>query len=68
MDEKIKKLENDLKKSRKKEGGDGDDPMVWFYPTYKTRFDLVLLVSQQEEPSFPLVDVPDADVRKVSSS
>jgi actin-related protein 5 len=28
---------------------------------------LALLVSQQEEPSFPLVDVPDADVRKVSS-
>jgi hypothetical protein len=42
--------------------------MVWLYPTYKTRFDLVLLDLQQEEPSFPLVDVPDADVRKFFSS
>lgn len=68
MDEKIKKLENDLKRSRKKEGGEGDDAMVWLYPTYERRsFDLILLASQQEEPSFPLVDVPDADVRKVSS-
>ena len=71
MDEKIKKLENDLKRSRKKEGGEGDDAMVWLYPTYPTyerrSFDLILLASQQEEPSFPLVDVPDADVRKVSS-
>ncbi|KAF8816730.1 chromatin remodeling complex subunit [Phlegmacium glaucopus] len=43
LDEKIKKLENDLKRSRKKEGGDGDEAM-------------------QEDPSFPLVDVPDADL------
>jgi F0F1-type ATP synthase assembly protein I len=28
LDERIKKLENDLKKSRKREGGDGDEPMV----------------------------------------
>lgn len=28
LDEKIKKLESDLKKSRKKEAGDGDDAMV----------------------------------------
>ncbi|KAF8665122.1 hypothetical protein AX16_000589 [Volvariella volvacea WC 439] len=40
LEEAIKKLENDLKKARKKEATDGgDEPM--------------------EEPSFPLVDVPD---------
>ena len=44
LDEAIKKLENDLKKARKKETGDVDDGI-------------------QEEPSFPLLDVPDADVR-----
>ncbi len=44
LDEAIKKLENDLKKARKKEAGEVDDGM-------------------QEEPSFPLLDVPDADVR-----
>ena len=36
--------------------------------TNRDHFDLALLFSQQEEPSFPLVDVPDADVRKFSSS
>ncbi|KAG6897689.1 hypothetical protein C0993_007372 [Termitomyces sp. T159_Od127] len=41
FEEAIKKLENDLKKARKKEA-EGDDNM--------------------EEPSFPLVDVPDADL------
>ncbi|KNZ80015.1 Actin-like protein arp5 [Termitomyces sp. J132] len=41
FDETIKKLENDLKKARKKEA-EGEDNM--------------------EEPSFPLVDVPDADL------
>ncbi|KAG6874163.1 hypothetical protein C0995_005581 [Termitomyces sp. Mi166 len=40
LDETIKKLENDLKKARKKEA-EGEDT---------------------EEPSFPLVDVPDADL------
>ena len=35
---------------------------------FTKRGHLTLLASQQEEPSFPLVDVPDADVRKVSSS
>ncbi|KAJ3510443.1 hypothetical protein NLJ89_g4666 [Agrocybe chaxingu] len=42
LDETIKKLENDLKKTRKKDAGEADD--------------------QQEEPSFPLVDVPDAEL------
>ncbi|KAJ7223237.1 chromatin remodeling complex subunit [Mycena pura] len=41
LDETIKKLENDLKKARKKEAADGEDV---------------------EEPAFPLVDVPDADL------
>ncbi|KAG8682449.1 Nuclear actin-protein involved in chromatin remodeling [Ceratobasidium sp. 395] len=38
----IKKLENDLKKARKKEGEEMDD-------------------APQEEPTYPLLDVPDAD-------
>ncbi|KAL0945578.1 hypothetical protein HGRIS_014738 [Hohenbuehelia grisea] len=42
LDETIKKLENDLKRARKKEAADGED--------------------QVEEPSFPLVDIPDADL------
>ncbi|KAK7064825.1 hypothetical protein R3P38DRAFT_2826591 [Favolaschia claudopus] len=43
LNETIKKLENDLKKARKKEAtADGGEDM--------------------EEPSFPLVDVPDADL------
>ncbi|KDR68668.1 hypothetical protein GALMADRAFT_230995 [Galerina marginata CBS 339.88] len=43
LDETIKKLENDLKKVRKKDAGEADD-------------------GPQEEPSFPLIDVPDADL------
>ena len=43
LDEAIKKLENDLRRARKKEAGEMDD-------------------GPQEEPSFPLLDVPDADV------
>ncbi|KAF8972586.1 chromatin remodeling complex subunit [Flammula alnicola] len=43
LDEVIKRLENDLKKARKKEAGEAED-------------------GPQEEPSFPLVDVPDADL------
>lgn len=41
LDEMIKKLENDIKKGRKKEA-DGEEPV--------------------EEPSFPLLDVPDAEL------
>lgn len=43
LNDMIKKLENDVKKARKKEAGDGDDQPV-------------------EEPTFNLVDVPDADL------
>lgn len=43
LDSAIKKLENDLKKVRKKDA-DGDE-------------------LEDEPPSFPLLDVPDADVR-----
>lgn len=43
LDSTIKKLENDIKKARKKEGGEVEE-------------------EPQEEPTFPLVDVPDADL------
>ncbi|KAG8690577.1 Nuclear actin-protein involved in chromatin remodeling [Ceratobasidium sp. 423] len=39
----IKKLDNDVKKARKKDGDAEEEP-------------------QQEEPTFPLVDIPDADL------
>ena len=43
--------------------------MQWYDFILITKHDrLTLLASQQEEPSFPLLDVPDADVRKISSS
>jgi hypothetical protein len=62
LDETIKKLETDLKKARKKEAGETDEitvrPTPFSQPPYSH--------SQQEEPSFPLVDVPDADVRAPS--
>jgi hypothetical protein len=59
LDQAIKKLEADLKKTRKKAANDGDDVMV------STRFDHVSFIdysSLQEEPSFPLVDTPDDQV------
>ncbi|KAB5594304.1 Chromatin remodeling complex subunit [Ceratobasidium theobromae] len=40
----IKKLENDIKKARKKDGDTVDEP--------------------QEEPTFPLIDVPDEDLNE----
>ncbi|KAF8605000.1 actin-like protein Arp5p [Ceratobasidium sp. AG-I] len=43
LDSTIKKLENDLKKARKKEGDANDDV-------------------PQEEPTYPLLDVPDAEL------
>ncbi|KAG8700208.1 Nuclear actin-protein involved in chromatin remodeling [Ceratobasidium sp. 394] len=43
LDGTIKKLENDLKKARKKEGEVMDD-------------------APQEEPTYPLLDIPDADL------
>ncbi|TFK28342.1 chromatin remodeling complex subunit [Coprinopsis marcescibilis] len=42
LDDTIKKLELYVKKARKKEAGEADEPM--------------------EEPSFPLIDTPDADL------
>ncbi len=58
LDETIKKLESDLKKARKKEAAD-DDPMVCRTRLFFVHVSLTII---QEEPSFPLVDVPDADV------
>ncbi|KAF9542860.1 actin-like ATPase domain-containing protein [Agrocybe pediades] len=46
LDDIIKKLDNDLKKARRKEAGETEEPL--------------------EEPSFPLVDVPDADLDEES--
>ena len=62
----MKKLKNSrtILKGREKEKL-GTVTMQWYGS--RIRFDLALLVLQQEEPSFPLVDVPDADVCKVSS-
>ncbi|PPQ97040.1 hypothetical protein CVT26_001298 [Gymnopilus dilepis] len=55
LDETIKKLESDIKKARKKEAGEVDEgplsPPILTMSTF-----------QQEEPSFPLLEVPDADL------
>ena len=60
LDQAIKKLEADLKKTRKKAANDSDDVIVstLFFPSREV--DRLLL--QQEEPSFPLVDTPDDQV------
>ena len=65
LNETIKKLENDVKKARKKEAGDGDDQPVCL----SSLMEWCLISSrrlQVEEPIFNLVDVPDADVRYIS--
>jgi actin-related protein 5 len=60
LDQAIKKLEADLKKTRKKAANDGDDVIVGTRFFYLVSF--IDYSSPQEEPSFPLVDTPDDQV------
>jgi len=61
LDETIKKLELDVKRSRKKEADGQDDAAVSIAHHYH-RWLLLSNTRLQDEPSFPLIDVPDADV------
>jgi len=61
LDRAIKKLEANLKRIRKKEV-EVDEPMV----VHNSPDAHAFTHRSQEEPSFPLVDVPDADVRALA--
>ncbi|KAI0258664.1 actin-like ATPase domain-containing protein [Gloeopeniophorella convolvens] len=57
LDQAIKKLDADLKKTRKKAENDADDPTVCILSPHVVPETIADHV--QEEPSFPLVDTPD---------
>lgn len=59
LDDTIKKLEADLKKARKKEAAETDDLVGARILNISHKY---FSHKIQEEPSFPLVDVADADV------
>jgi actin-related protein 5 len=60
LDETIKKLELDVKRARKKEADGLDDVIVSTVHHHYRSF--LFDTCPPEEPSFPLIDVPDADV------
>ena len=60
LDEDIKRLEMSLRRARRKEEGLDDEPGVGLIILSIPRSQSQLCM--QEEPSFPLVDVPDHDV------
>ena len=64
LDNTIKKLEADLKRSKKKDEGEEVDVSYILYLNGRL---FTILCQPDEPPSFPLVDTPDDEVRSHGS-